>query len=293
MYNSIITFECPKETTVRQVRDSIQIFDSRYEHELVYNNQVLLYDSTLYEMGIKENGIIHVIRLAQWPFDLFAKTVYRDTARFIRKPGIKYERLPIKDISNIDDFARHATMVTYETIYDDECLKIAIRESFRNDKSQLALSILEKHNFSKLTPEENEYITDTVVRHFTEIRYRIESIIAEIKNRDRAPFMRTIPIPPEMLLNRAQKEQSQREPQKEPKNEPKKLPPKIAQKEMSQKQSQKELRRQESQRPLKRLPEPIIERPPKQPQGPIVVLPRLEPREDFPFEVPTKSKNSK
>ena len=120
----------------------------------------------------------------------------------------------------------------------------------------------------------------------------IESIISEIKNRDRAPFMRTIPVPPEMLLDG---------PQNEPKNESKKLPPKMAQKEQSQRESQQapqrepqnELRRQESQRHMKRLPEPILEKSQEKPQGPIIALPHLEPREDFPFEVPTKSKNSK
>ena len=283
MYNSVIRFECPSETLVRQVRDTVRIFDARYVHELVYENKILMLDSTLYEMGIKEDGIIGVIRVSQGSFDFFAKTVYRSLATVIKTADKEFQRLPIKEISNIDDLARRATMATYEAIYDDECLRIAIKESFANDKSQLALSILEKHNLSKLTPEENEYVMDTVVRHFTRIRYLIESVITEIKNRDRAPFMRTIPVPPEMLLDGHQKE---------PKNESKKLPPK-----MSQKQSQKELRRQESQRPLKRLPEPIIEKSqeksPKQPQGPIVVLPHLEPREDFPFEVPTKSKNSK
>lgn len=275
MYNSVIRFECPSETLVRQVRDTVRIFDARYVHELVYENKILILDSTLYEMGIKEDGIIGVIRVSQGSFDFFAKTVYREIARVIKTADKEFQRLPIKEISNIDDLARHATMATYEAIYDDECLRIAIRESFANDKSKLALSILEKHNLSKLTPEENEYVMDTVVRHFTRIRYMIESIITEIKNRDRAPFMRTIPVPPEMLLDVAQKE---------PKNESKKLPPKMA---------QKELRRQESQRPLKRLPEPILEKSQEKPQGPIVVLPHLEPHEDFPFEVPTKSKNSK
>lgn len=292
MYNSVIRFECPSETLVRQVRDTVRIFDARYVHELVYDNKILILDSTLYEMGIKDDGIIGVIRVSQGSFDFFAKTVYREIARVIKTADKEFQRLPIKEISNIDDLARHATMATYEAIYDDECLRIAIRESFANDKSKLALSILEKHNFSKLTPEENEYVMDTVARHFTRIRYMIESIITEIKNRDRAPFMRTIPVPPEMLLDG---------PQKEPKNESKKLPPKMAQKEQSQKapqresqkQSQKELRRQESQRHMKRLPEPILEKSQEKPQGPIIALPHLEPHEDFPFEVPTKSKNSK
>ena len=98
MYNSVIRFECPSDTLVRQVRDTVRIFDARYVHELVYDNKILILDSTLYEMGIKDDGIIGVIRVSQGSFDYFAKTVYREIARVIKTADKEFQRLPIKEI---------------------------------------------------------------------------------------------------------------------------------------------------------------------------------------------------
>lgn len=259
MYNSVINFECPKETLVKQVCDAIRIFDARYDHELTYDNKVLVPTSTLYEMGIQENGIINVIRVNQGSFDMFAKTIYGNVPKVIQTTNQKIQRLPIVSISNIDGLARNAIIATQDALHDNECLRIAIREAFATNKSILALNILEKHDFAKLTPEEMNYVTDTVERYFIGVRYKIDAIITEIKNSGKLPQQQVIQIYPEVLIQPSQT-QSQKVSQKNPPN-----------------QSQ-----------------PTIEKnSQRQHQGPIIILPHLEPRGQFPFEVPTKFKNSK
>ena len=201
MYASIIYFECPKETLVKQVLDTIKIFDIRYTHDLIYENNVLIPKSTLYEMCIKENGIINVIRVNQGSFDFFAKSIYKDIPKVIRAVNHTVQPLAISSISNIDGLARSAILATQEAIHDDECLRIAIREAFAADKSKVAFGLLEKHNFTKLSQDEMNYITNTVERFFTEARYRIDATIAEIKSRGQPSFKQLIPIPKEIRIN--------------------------------------------------------------------------------------------
>lgn len=243
MYTSVIHFECPKETTIKQVLDTIRIFDARYDHELTYDNKVLILSSTLYEMGIEENGIIHVMRINKGSFDYFAKCVYRDIPKLIQASNMKFQPLTISSVTNIDGLARNAILATQEALHDDECLRIAIRVGFATDKSRIALGLLEKHNFTKLSQEEMNYITETVERYFREIRYKIDIIIADIKKHEK---------PNEMPL------------------------PKI------------------TQRATQQTTQHVIQRNPQAPpKGPIILLPHLEPFGQFPFEVPTKSKNNK